>query len=167
MSVLRRKGSNDRCPRAILPFSQEVDAMPAGTETGWNGLRLFAEESGTLEQPEDRIRGALGVSDGPLPEVGNETLQSYYDYLTTHLSLPFQVRYPEPIGLHEEIIRTVTVVRILDPTKNLDCKSLGIVCKARQGKQMVELSLADLEVEEDDPNHQLVEDYWYWFWNWR
>jgi hypothetical protein len=167
MSVLRRKGSSDRCPRAILPFSEEVDAMPAGTETAWNGLRLFVEEAGTLEQPEDRVRAVLGVSDGPLPEVGHDSLQSYYEYLRTHLFFPFQARYPEPIGLHEEIIRTVRVVGLLDPTKNLDCESLGIVCKARQGKQMVELSLADLEVEEADPNHQLVEDYWYWFWNWR
>jgi hypothetical protein len=135
--------------------------MPACTETTWNGLRLIAEEAGTLEQPEDRIRAVLGVSDGPLPEVGNETLQSYYEYLTTHLSLPFQACYPQPVGLHEEVVRTVTVVDILDPSKNLDCKSLGIVCKARQGKQMVELSLADLKVEEDDPNHHLVEDYWY------
>ena len=86
--------------------------MPAGTETAWNGLRLFAEEAGTLEQPEDRVRAVLGVSDGPLPEVGKETLQNYYEYLTAHLSFPFQARYPEPIGLHEEIIRTVTGGRL-------------------------------------------------------
>ena len=136
-------------------------------KTAWNRLRLFSEEAETPEQPEDRIRAVLGVNDGPLPEVGKETLQCYYEYLTTHLSLPFQARHPEPIGLHEEIIRTVKVVGILDPSKVLDGESLGIVCKARQGKQIVELSLADLEVEEDDPNHELVEDYWYWFWNWR
>jgi hypothetical protein len=141
--------------------------MPACTETAWDGLRLFMEEAGTVEQPEDRIRAVVGVSDGPLPEVRNETLQSYYEYLSTHLSFPFHARYPKPIGIHKEIIRRVTVVGILDPSKVLDGESLGIVCKARQGKQIVELSLADLEVEEDEPNHQLVEDYWYWFWNWR
>jgi hypothetical protein len=146
---------------------QEVDAVPACTKTAWNGLQLFMEETETLEQPEDRIRAVLGVSDGLLPEVGNETLQSYCEYLTTHLSFPFQARHPEPTDLHEETIRIVTVVGILDPTKNLGCDSLGIVCIARQGRQTVELSLADLEVEEDDPNHQLIEDYWYWFWNWR
>ena len=141
--------------------------MPCPLAPAWNGLRLFAEEAETLEQPEDRIRAVLGVSDGPLPEVGKETLQRYYEYLTTHLSIPFHARYPEPIGLHEEIVRTVTVVGVLDPTKNLGCESLGIVCKARQGRRTVELSLADLETAEDDPNYQLVEDYWYWFWNWR
>jgi hypothetical protein len=134
--------------------------MPASTE-----IRLFAEESSTL--PEDRIRAVLGASNGPLPEVGPESLQSYYDYLTTHLSFPFQARHPEPIGLHEEIVRTVKVLGILNPTKVLDGESLGIVCKARQGKQIIVLSLADLEVDGDDPNHELVEDYWYWFWNWR
>ena len=141
--------------------------MRTGTKTDWGGLRLFVEEAGTLEQPEDRIRAVLGINDGPLPEVGKETLQSYYDYLTSHLFFPFQARYPAPISLHEEIIRTVTVVGLLDPKKNLGCESLGIVCKARRGKRMVALSLADLEVEEDDPNHPLIEDYWYWFWNWR
>jgi hypothetical protein len=141
--------------------------MPAYTKTARNSLRLFAEEPPTLAQPKDRLRAVFEVGDGPLPEVGKETLQSYYDYLTFHLSFPFRARYPELIGLHEEILQTVTVVDMLDPTKNLDCESLGIVCKARQGKQVVELSLADLEVEEDDPNYQLVEDYWYWFWNWR
>ena len=34
-----------------------------------------------------------------LPEVGNETLQGYYDYLTSHLFFPFQARYP---GSHRE-----------------------------------------------------------------
>jgi hypothetical protein len=152
---------------AIPHSRQDVDAMPTYTTAAGNGLRLLADELGMLEQPEDRIRAALGVKGGRLPEVGNEALQTYYDYLTTYLSFPFQAHYPEPIGLHVEIIKTVTVIGLLDPTKNLDCESLGIVCKARQGKQMVELSLADLEVDEDDSNHQLVEDYWFWFWNWQ
>lgn len=136
--------------------------MPASTE-----IRLFDADPDTLEHPEDRIHAVFGISDGPLPEVDQQSLQSYYHYLSIHLSFPFRARYPQPVGLHGEIIRTVTVVGILDPTKVLDGESLGIVCKARQGKQVMELSLADLEVEDDDPNHELVEDYWYWFWNWR
>jgi hypothetical protein len=141
--------------------------MPTYTEANWNGLRLVMEPR-TREQPEDRIRAALGFRrSGELPGVGEETLQAYYDYLASNLSFPFEARYPEPVGLHEENIRTVTVVGLLDPAKNLDCESLGLVCKAHQGKRKCELSLADLEVDGDDPNHELVEDYWYWFWNWR
>jgi hypothetical protein len=145
---------------------QDVDAMPTSTEKSWSGLRLFAEPL-TLEKPEDRIRAALGAKGGKLPDVGKKSLQAYYQYLSANLSFPFQAQHPEPVGLHEEIIRTVTVVGLLDPTRNLDCESLGLLCQVRQGKQQVELSLADLEVTEDDPNHELIEDYWYWFWNWR
>jgi hypothetical protein len=148
------------------PSQQAVDAMPPSTVGAWSGLRIFAEPL-TLEKPEDRIRAALGAKGGKLPEVGKESLQAYYKYLSANMSLPFQAQYPQPVGLHEEIIRTVTVVGLLDPAKNLDCESLGLLCKVCQGKQQVELSLADLEVTENDPNHELIEDYWYWFWNWR
>jgi hypothetical protein len=141
--------------------------MPSCTETAHRGLRVFSGEPGWLERPEDRVRAALGVRGGPLPEVGRESLQRYFEYLSVHLRLPFEARYPEPVGLHEEIVRTVTVTGILDPAKVLGCQSLGIVCRAKQGKRIVELSLADLEVDELDPNHALLEDYWYWFWNWR
>ena len=141
--------------------------MPTYTEANWNGLRLVMEPH-TRKEPEDRIRAALGLRRrGTLPGVGRETLQRYYDYLSFHLSFPFEARYPEPVGLHEEIIRTVTVVGLLDPAKNLDGESLGLVCKAHRGRQVVELSLAELEVDPHDPNHEFIEDYWYWFWNWR
>jgi hypothetical protein len=141
--------------------------MSVCTETNWNGLRLVMEPH-TREQPEQRIRTALGLRRrGKLPGVGKETLQRYYDHLAANLCFPFEARYPEPVGLHEEIIRTATVVGLLDPANNLDCESLGLVCIARRGKRTTELSLADLEVDEADPNHELIEDYWFWFWNWR
>ena len=60
----------------------------------------------------------------------------------------------------------MTIVGLLDPAKD-DCESLGIVGIARQGDQDIELSLDDLDVDQNDPNHQLIEDYWYWFWNWQ
>ena len=146
---------------------KDTDVMPAHTETNWNGLRLVSEPP-TREQPEDRIRAALGLKrKGKLPGVGKETLQAYYGYLASNLSFPFEARYPEPVGLHEEIIRTVTVVGLLDPAKNLDGESLGLVCEAQRGKRRIELSLAELELDQRDPNHELAEDYWYWFWNWR
>jgi hypothetical protein len=139
--------------------------MPTSAGATWNGLRIFTEPL-TPERPEDRIRAALGANGVKLPEVGRDSLQAYYRYLSANLSFPFQAQYPQPVGLHEEIIRSMTVVGLLDPTKNLDCESLGLLCKARHGKPQV-VSLADLEVKEDDPNHEMIEDYWYWFWNWR
>lgn len=147
-----------------LPVSSSHDVH--STDGDLNGFRLVTGPP-TLETPENRIRAALGIKRGRLPSVGKETLQSYYDYLIANLTFPFVAQYPEPVDLHDEIIRTVTVVGLLDPAKNLDFESIGLVCHAHQGKRKTELSLVDLEVNEDDPNHELVEDYWYWFWNWR
>jgi hypothetical protein len=140
--------------------------MPISPGTKWSGLGIFAEPL-VPDDPEDRIRAAMGIQRGRLPEVGRESLQAYYQYLSANLSFPFQAQYPQPLGLHGEIIRPVIVLGLFDPTKNLGYESLGLVCKARQGKQTVELSLADLEVKEGHPNHEMIEDYWYWFWNWR
>jgi hypothetical protein len=135
-----------------------------GTEG--NGLKFVAAPT-TLDHQEDRIRTVLGIGEGALPLVGRKAMQKYYEHLTINLMFPFHACYPEAISLHEEVMRTVTVVELFDPSKNLDCDSLGLVCRACRRKQEVELPLASLEVDEDHPNHQLIEDYWYWFWNWR
>jgi hypothetical protein len=36
-----------------------------------------------------------------------------------------------------------------------------------RGKYEVNLPLTELEIPDDSPNFQFIEDYWYWFWNWR
>ena len=43
----------------------------------------------------------------------------------------------------------------------------GIFCKTRKGKHEVNLPLIELEIPQDSPNFQFIDDYWYWFWNWR
>jgi hypothetical protein len=43
----------------------------------------------------------------------------------------------------------------------------GILCKTRKGKYEINLPLNELEIPQDSPNFQLIEDYWFWFWNWR
>jgi hypothetical protein len=118
--------------------------------------------------PERRIKTALGQMQGRLPGVTLETLQAYYAHLARHLSFPFTARYPEPVGLHSEVIRSVVVVGIRNPADRPGLATCtGIVCRVRAGNQESDVPLADLEVEPDDPNYELIEDYWYWFWNWR
>ena len=39
------------------------------------------------------------------------------------------------------------------------------MCQARKGKQEVQVPLLGLQVNEDDPNVQYVEDYTYWLWD--
>jgi hypothetical protein len=60
-----------------------------------------------------------------------------------------------------------TVLRLLDPAKHLGDGFDGIFSTTSKGKYEINLPLIELEVPDDSPNFQFIEDYWYWFWNWR
>jgi len=115
----------------------------------------------------DRIMAALGVSSDRLPTVNEETLSQYYQYLSAKLSLPFSASYPEPMNRQEQSQFRCTVLELLDPAKYLGDEFDGIFCKTRKGKYEINLPLIELNLPQDGPNFQLIEDYWYWFWNWR
>ena len=132
----------------------------------WNGLKVVAESRPELNQ-KDRIIEALGPLGEHLPSVDEETLSRYYKYLTARLSFPFTAHYPEPTTSLEEVQYRCTVLELLDPAKDICDEFDGIFCKTRKGKYEINLPLIELEIPEDSPNFQFIEDYWYWFWNWR
>jgi hypothetical protein len=132
----------------------------------WNGLNVVAESCPQLNQ-RDRIIEALGPLEGHFPGVDEETLSRYYKYLTARLSFPFTAHYPKPMNAEEEEEFRCTVLDLLDPTKHLGDEFDGIFCKSRKGKYDINLPLTELDVPDDTPNFQFIEDYWYWFWNWR
>jgi hypothetical protein len=116
---------------------------------------------------ERRVRAALGLARGPLPEVQTQWLQRYYDHLTANLTFPFDADYAEDIAGYRQLISPVTVVALRHPNDHDRHEEFGLVCLARRGTQEIEVPLADVELPEDSPNSGLIEDYWYWFWNWR
>jgi hypothetical protein len=137
------------------------------SDANWNGLKLVAESCEDDCGQKARILTALGLSGNRLPQVDDKNLARYYEYLAKNLSLPFRAHYPEPTTPLEEITHSCTVLELLDPAKYVSDEFSGIFCKTRKGKYEVNLPLVELEVPQDDPNFQLIEDYWYWFWNWR
>jgi hypothetical protein len=116
--------------------------------------------------PDDRIRALFGLtSDDPLPPVNVENLRRYGSYLRSELSFPFQGSYTVEIGPFEEAKYLITVLGILEGD---DCdEEEGVLCKAEQHGEGVQLPLADLEIPDNPHHRQLVEDYSYWFGNWR
>jgi len=102
-----------------------------------------------------------------IPRVDEESHFRYYKYLTEHLCFPFTVHYPEPTTSLEEVQYRCTVLELLDPARFFGGEFDGIFCKTCKGKFDVNLPLIELEVPDDSPNFQFIEDYWYWFWNWR
>ncbi|MBN2294271.1 MAG: hypothetical protein JXM70_17720 [Pirellulales bacterium] len=118
-------------------------------------------------QQKQRIQTALGVDGNHIPQVNEITLSRYFKYLAENLIFPFTAHYPEPTNLLEEILYECTVVKLLHPSEHAQNEFDGIFCKTWKADHEVDLPLVELEVSQDSPNFQIIEDYWYWLWNWR
>lgn len=112
---------------------------------------------------DQRIRAILATAAGPLPAVGSESLDRYYHFLTGRLALPFQAVYYEQVGRWDDARYRVTVVGLRDPAKHP--VDQGIICRAVRRGKPVDLPLVELEIDPENPNFQLIEDYWSWAWN--
>jgi len=129
--------------------------------------RAVVMEPFNANDKEERIRAALGLGRGPLPEAQSKWLARYYEYLAAHLLLPFDAEYAEDISGYRQLDSPITVVALIHPDDHGRHEECGLLCRARRGAQEIELPLADVELREISPNSQLIEDYCYWFWNWR
>jgi len=137
------------------------------TDPCWKGLKLIAEPVHENPSRKSRILAALGLNRGGLSQFDEENLARYFEYLSRELSFPFQAHYPQPRTPAERDEYACTVLGLLDPRKYASDEFSGIYCKTEKGGFEVNLPLLELEVPEDGPNFQLVEDYCHWFWNWR
>jgi hypothetical protein len=117
---------------------------------------------------EARIREVFAIRENaPLPAASDRTLATYYDYLAAHLALPFEALYCQPSGPMRQLIHYVRVLELTDPRQGRTWNVLGLSCKVRTVKAVVEMPLDELGVREDSPNCQLLDDYAYWFVNYR
>ncbi|MEN6451101.1 MAG: calcium-binding protein [Thermoguttaceae bacterium] len=120
-----------------------------------------------LASQDDRLRRIFGVSeDSPIPSVRQETLAAYYDHLAVEMTMPFDALYCQA-GDARQLVHQVQVTELLDPRQNHHHNPHGLLCKARNHTDTLELPLTEFGVREDSPNSQLVDDYTYWFVNWR
>ena len=112
---------------------------------------------------EDRVRAVFGLpAHAPLPRVSRETLLKYHEYLQGKLSFPFTALYVESTPPVNHLVRYVTVVGLSDSERR---RLYGLFCKVLVDGAIVELPLAELGMQEGDPNCQPVDDYVYWLWN--
>ncbi len=115
---------------------------------------------------EGRILAALKKHRGALPHVSTEWLARYYDYLSENLVFPFEARCPEQTGRLRVWTAVVSVLEVAPPGP-LAVADDGLLCKALHEGAAIDVPLIELEVPQEHPNTQLIEDYWFWFWNWR
>ncbi len=136
------------------------------TDPNWNELAVVTESPSEGCQKQ-RILVALGSDDNHPPLVDEETLFKYFEYLSENLSFPFTAHYPKPTTPLEEVQYECTVQELLDPSKHASDEFDGIFCKTSKAGFEVNLPLVDLEISQDNPDFQMIEDYWHWFGNWR
>jgi hypothetical protein len=114
---------------------------------------------------DDRVRMVFGLtSNDPLPDVDDETLEAYREYLSNNLVFPFRAEHGAEYG-HPARVK---VIGLGDPDDEpMIDEMYGILCEARLEGEIVTVPLGEIEDVKGKPNRQLVADYSYWFWNWR
>ena len=116
---------------------------------------------------DDRIRMVFGLSSNdPLPDVDDETLETYHEHLSKNLVFPFEAKHTSDTGPFSSRTIQVKVIGLGDPEEPMIDDMYGILCEARHERRVVTLPLDDLELRKGDSNRQLVEDYSYWLHNW-
>jgi hypothetical protein len=113
---------------------------------------------------EDRIRAILALPPrASLPKVDAAMMLTYHRYLSSRLTLPCEARYCADDGT----VYPVTVISLADPQTIPSADRTGLGCIAHRGNRADILPLVDIEVADDSPNFQVLEDYWFWWWNFR
>jgi hypothetical protein len=111
----------------------------------------------------EQLRAVLGGDEDRLPRVGVETLRRFHDYLVGHLAFPFPARLSSPIGPHRDTESPLQVVRLMDPRREYSPEEMyGLICKVEQNGHRIELPLDRIDVTDDSPYSQLLEDYRHW-----
>jgi hypothetical protein len=118
-------------------------------------------------RPSTNLWKILGSGKGDhLPRVSLETQRRINNYLAAHLPFPFEARLSSPIGPHRDIVSPLQVIRLLDPVNEYAPEEMfGLICKAVQKGEQIELPLERIVVEADTPYFQLLEDYRHWLRN--
>ena len=140
-----------------------------------------------LDKQDQRIADILGTKD--VPDVTDETLEMYLDYLKQHLDMPCQVTGIEDMGcfaweeyytfgpgserkyakLKKKRASYTDTFELLSCDDDYD-EDYGLVVNVRRisDKKTFALTLSDLEAtDEQSKHHELLDDFSTWFVNWR
>jgi hypothetical protein len=116
------------------------------------------------DNEDSRIRRVFELTeDAPIPRVGQDSLLKYREFLEAALSFPFQALYAETRAPVRRLFRCVDVLGLAEMASR---RASTLMARVQNAHGEIEIPLAELGVRDDDPNHQLIDDFAYWFWNW-
>ena len=129
----------------------------------------MSKENGQMQETDDadqRLQSILGGKGDHIPDVSVESLRQFHKYLMAHLSFPFDGKLSSPIGPHRDTKSPLSVIGLLDPVQEYAAEEMyGLICKASQKGEKIELPLDRIDVAKSSPHFQLLEDYGYWLAN--
>jgi hypothetical protein len=113
----------------------------------------------------DRIRELFGLTgDDPVPEVSQASLTQFHEILSGRLTFPLAALYREQGGpLFGPRAEPILVLRLLPPEEAEP--EAGLLVEVRRGDESDVLPLWDVDLAEQDPQHQLLSDYSFWMTN--
>ncbi len=149
----------------IEPLSFQVDLSDAGPgpvlEDGDRHFYDIEEES--LKRVAKLFRFP---EEKELPSVNMQYLEIFYDHLIKHVNFPFYGVFGEQ--KEEDIVyHNVEVLGLIDPDETSDLDKFGILAQVNLNNQLVKMPLAEIVINQGDPNYEEVEDFCVWYWNYR
>lgn len=162
--VFLQRCENDGLDAEVYVLTgDDLEAAPGGPLDIEQPQRITTRPLSRKDQ-DDRIRIVFGLtSNDPLPDVDDEALEVYHEYLSKNLVFSFTAEHGGEYG-HPERVK---IVGLGDPDEEpMIDDHYGIICEARLEGQMVNVPLGELDDAKGKPNRQMVDDYCYWFHNW-
>jgi hypothetical protein len=136
------------------------------TEKGEPEMSKENEQVQEADDVDQRLQAILGGKGDRIPRVGLESLRRFHKYLVAHLTFPFDGKLSSPIGPHRDTKSPLSVIGLADPVRDYAPEEMhGLICKASQKGEKIELPLDRIDVQESSPHFQLLEDYICWLAN--
>ena len=155
----------------LEPHAGEIPPPPSAAE---EFVRAFRARDA-------RIAEALAVA-GPeeFPFPDDESLAQYHAYLSERLEFPFEAQFdtpPDPLPPERpgDFYRTsdgewyavdVTAIGLVPWEEHPEGWAEGLLCRALEENRPRSVLLESLEVKQEGPSRQLVEDFKYWYDTW-
>ncbi len=110
----------------------------------------------------DRVRMVFGLtSDDFLPDCDEDSLETYYDYLDSRLSLPMEAKHAAETDFCRS---TLPIIKVVALDREIGWDEVdGIYCKTCTGKTEEVVPLVELGIRRSNPNFRLIDDYSEWF----
>lgn len=118
---------------------------------------------------EIRVAEILGTTPGePLPPVNEETLATFHKFIDRSLSPPLPASFPDPVNEEKEEYVQVTLTGLLPLEDHPDLGPyFGLLSSVREDEEEITVPLAKVELKEEGPEQQLIDDYSRWYWEYR